>query len=162
MSRLFKKGLIIIAEFIVDKLRNELEQQGHRNKGTLIDTMTYEIKDTSNGYEIIIIARDYAKYLENGIPSGVYVNIYALAEWVESKGIATGEKEIKNIAFAIRQKIFQEGSPTKGSLKFSSTGKRNEFITVVLDENTKIIVEKVSQLFGRIVNLEVENIVKRF
>lgn len=157
---IFNKGLSVIGEFIVEKLRNELEQQGHRNKGTLIDTMRFEIKETNNGYELLIIARDYAKYLENAMPSGIWVNVFALAEWVESKGIATGEREIKNVAFAIRRTFYNEGRPTKGSLKFSNTGKRDEFITIVMDANAQIIIDKVAKLFDETVNLGIENAVK--
>ena len=121
---MIKEGLQLIGDFVVDQLVKVLDDQGHRATGKLQDTMKATVKSSGSGFEIIITGQEYAKYVDRGIPSGVWVNPYALMEWVQVKGIASGEREVKNIAFAIRQKIFQEGSPTKGSLKFSKTGKR--------------------------------------
>ena len=153
-------GLNIIGEFIVDQLVKTLDEQGHRASGELQETMRHEVKRTGSGFDIIIYAKDYAKYVDKGIPSGVWVSVYALMEWIETKGIVTGEREVKSLAFAIRRTIFNEGSPTKGSLKFSRTGKRDEFIKVMLDANAKIIFEKVTQLFTDQMTLSLENTIR--
>jgi hypothetical protein len=156
-----QEGLELIGNFIVEQLVKVLDEQGHRNTGTLQDTMRSVVTSNGKGYNITIYGKEYAKYVDRGIPSGVWVNPYALAEWVEQKGIATGEKEIKNIAFAIRQKIFQEGSPTRGSLKFSKTGKRDEFIQVMLDANANIIFQMVFDLFSREVAISLRNTIAK-
>jgi hypothetical protein len=158
---MIKEALQMIGDFIVDKLRNELEQQGHRNKGVLQDTMRAEVSESGNGYEIVIYAKDYAKYVELPMEAGKWVSVYALAQWVEEKGIATGEKEIKSIAFAIRRKMYDEGRPTKGSLKFSKTGRRDGFIEVVMDENTKLIVQMVAEQLGILSRTAITNVVQR-
>lgn len=155
------EGLNIIGEFVVKQLQIVLEDQGHRATGELIDSMRHEVKKIGNGFTITVFGKDYAKFVDRGIPAGVWVSPYALAEWVEQKGIATGEKEIKSIAFAIRRKIFQEGSPTKGSLKFSKTGKRDEFIKVMLDENANIIFQMVFDLFSREVAISLRNTIAK-
>jgi len=158
---MIKEGLELIGDFVVEQLVKVLDDQGHRNTGKLQDTMRSEVKTSGKGYEIIIYGKEYAKYVDRGIPSGVWVNPYALAEWVEQKGIATGEKEIKNVAFAIRQKIFQEGSPTKGSLKFSNSGKRDEFIKVMLDANANVIFQMAFDVFSREVAVTLRNTIAK-
>lgn len=158
---MIKEGLQLIGDFMVDQLVKVLDDQGHRNTGALQESLRSKVTQSGGGYEITIYGKDYAKYVDRGIPSGVWVNPYALAEWVEQKGIATGEKEIKNIAFAIRHKIFKEGSPTKGSLRFSKSGKRDEFIKVMLDENSKVIFKMVFDVFSREVAVTLRNTIAK-
>lgn len=158
---MIKEGLQLIGDFIVEQLVKVLDDQGHRNTGKLQDSMRSVVTSSGKGYDITIYGQDYAKYVDRGIPAGVWVNPYALAEWVEQKGIATGEREVKNIAFAIRHKIYQEGSPTKGSLKFSKSGKRDEFIKVMLDENANIIFQMVFDLFSREVAISLRNTIAK-
>ena len=158
---MIKQGLEIIGEFVVEQLVKVLDEQGHRNTGKLQDTMKSNVKESGGGYEIIITAQDYGKYVDKGIPAGVWVNVGALQKWVQEKGIATGESEIKQVAFLIGRKIFQEGSPTKGSLKFSKSGKRDEFIKVMLDANANVIFQKVVDLFTREVSVTLRNTVSK-
>ena len=154
-------GLELIAEFILDKLREELEEQDHRATGDLIDSMQAIVGVKSGGFEITIIANDYAKYMEEGFSPGKWVNPYALAEWVERKGIATGVKEIKAAAFAIRAAIHREGMPTNGSYKFSKNGRRTGFIDFVMDENAEAIFEKALEVFTKEIDLSLTNIVNK-
>jgi len=149
---MIQSGLDIVGQYIVDQLVKVLDDQGHRNTGTLQETMKYTVTQSGSGYDITIFGKDYAKYVDQGISKGKWVSVYALAEWVEQKGIATGEKEIKSAAFAIRRKIHDEGSPTKGSLQYSKSGKRDEFIKVMLDENAKTIFKMVTEVFAKEVN----------
>ena len=105
-----KEGLQLIGDFLVDQLIKTIEKQGSRATGQLQDTMRSVVTSTGTGFTISIYAQNYADSVEKGVPAGVKVSPYALAKWVEVKGIATGEKEIKSLAFAIRQKIFDKGS----------------------------------------------------
>jgi len=158
---MIKEGLELIGDFMVDQLIKVLDDQGHRNTGKLQDTMKSTVNQSGGGFEIVITGQDYAKYVDRGIPAGVWVNVGALQKWVMQKGIATGEREIKQIAFLIGRKIFQEGSPTKGSWKFSKSGKRDEFIKVMLDANANIIFQKVFELFSREVAITLRNTISK-
>ena len=158
---MIKEGLELIGDFMVDQLIKVLDDQGHRNTGKLQDTMKSTVNQSGGGFEIVITGQDYAKYVDRGIPAGVWVNVGALQKWVMQKGIATGEREIKQIAFLIGRKIFQEGSPTKGSWKFSKSGKRDEFIKVMLDANDNIIFQKVFELFSREVAITLRNTISK-
>lgn len=144
---MLKEKLNILGAFITDKLRKELLDQGHKNTGALMDSIRYEVKASGNNVELIFYAKGYSKFVEYGFGPGKWVNPFALAEWVEQKGIATGEKEIKSAAFAIRQNIFKQGMPTDNAYKFSTNGRRTGYIQAVIDENGKVIIDKLFKIF---------------
>jgi len=154
---MFKDGLILVAEFLVEKIRAELLAQDHNASGDLISSIRYMVTEN----QIIIIANDYAKYLETGTSAGRWVPIDALIRWIEQKGIASGEREVKNAAFAIQRAIFREGTPTKGSYKFSKNGRRKEFLTFVMDENFELIVAKITEVLSTLVVGEINNAITK-
>ncbi len=158
---MIEQQLEILGAFIVDKLRKELLEQGHRSTGKLMDTMRHEVKKLGSGYEIVIYAKDYAKIVDQGFGPGKMVNVFALAEWVEQKGIATGEKEIKSAAFAIRQNIFKQGMPTNNSLNFTSNGRRTNFIGAVIEANQKAIVSDLFKVFSKNAIFTLSNAIKK-
>jgi hypothetical protein len=140
------KALHILGGFLVDELRKELAEQGHNtSKMTLSDSIRYEIV----GNDLFFYARDYAKYVDSGRAKEVKrIPIDALAQWVELRGIATGESEIKSMAYAIQTKIYQEGSPTLGSFAFSDNGRRTDFVKFTFEENAKVITELALEAMG--------------
>jgi hypothetical protein len=150
------KALHILGEFIVEKLRIELEMQGHNNTGKLSDSITYRI--VNNNLEIR--ALDYAKDVNFGRDKGMKpINIGALAEWVQQRGIAVGDLDIINVAYAIQAKIYQEGSPTKKAMEFSKNGRRTGFIDVTIEENMQEILNLISKAFKDDYDVKFRNIV---
>ena len=142
------KGIELIALFVIDFIKAEFVAQGHSNTGKLEDSLTWKLE----GNKINIYGVDYAKWVESGRQKGAKrIPIDALITWVEQRGIATGDKEVKNVAYAIQQKIFQEGSPTSGSLQYSNNGRRDKFITYAIDENSKAIFDKISEVMGSMI-----------
>lgn len=150
--------LSMIGEFFIEKFRDELVIQGHDATGTLFNTMRYEIK---GGDTVEIYMQDYAKFVDSGIRPGKLVSIPALIEWIEIKGIASGQRDIKNAAFAIRRKIQQEGSPTRNAFSYSQNGRRTGFIRIVADEHGKFILNLVREELGRFSNAFFDNVIKR-
>lgn len=150
--------LKLIAEFLVDKLRAELIAQGHNLTGNLINSIRHE---TTSEY-IRIYGVDYSAAMENGVPQGTYVPVGALIRWVELRGIASGSNEIKSVAFAIRQKIYQEGSPTKGAFRFSSNGRRKGFTEFVVNEYSKEVLQMFTLALRGQAETIITNAVKKF
>jgi hypothetical protein len=145
------KGVEVFALFVIDLLKAELEAQGHNNTGKLKDSITWKLE----GDKINIYAEDYAKWVDSGRKAGAKrIPIDALMIWVEQRGIASGDKEVKNIAFAIQQKIFQEGSPTMGSYKFSANGRRDKFIEFTFTNEGKAILGKLAEVFDNFFKAE--------
>lgn len=131
---MFRDALRLVGAFLVEALQNELLNQGHKATGDLINSINYKIE----GLNLIIqTPKNYVTAMENGLPKGHSVPVSALIRWIEIKGIATGEKEIINAAWAIRAAIMREGSPTKGAFKFTKNGRRTGFAQVVIDQYTK-------------------------
>lgn len=135
------KALELIGEFLVEKLQEELREQGHEATGDLINSINYKV--VGENKVIISTPHDYVKAIENGLPEGTSVPIDALIRWIEVKGIVTGDKEIRQVAWAIRTAIYQQGTPTRGAFnsKFTKNGRRVGFAEYVMDEYTKTIIQ---------------------
>lgn len=133
------KILNLIGEFLVEKLQNELREQGHEATGTLINSITYKV--VSDTKIEVSTPHEYVNAMENGLPKGTSVPVSALIRWIEVKGIVTGDKEIRNVAWAIRTAIYQQGSPTKGAFRYTSNGRRKGFAEYVINNYTKTIVQ---------------------
>lgn len=142
------KGAEIIALFVIDFIKAEFKAQGHSNTGKLEASLTWKLE----GDKINIYGVDYAKWVESGRQKGAKrIPIDALIQWVEQRGIATGDKDVKNVAYAIQTKIYQEGSPTSGSLQFSQNGRRDKFVTFAIKENEKAIFDKINEVMGSMI-----------
>jgi hypothetical protein len=149
-----KIGLDLIGQFIVEKLWRVMHDEDLVASGDLINSIRYNINTTGSSFEIQIYAEDYAENVDKGSPPLTYVSVYALAEWIENKGIVTGEKEIKNLAFAIQRTIYD-----KGTIQFRQNKKG--FIEIMLDESAKIIFKMVLDLFKTQFTLSLTNAVRK-
>lgn len=153
------KGIEVFALFVVDLLKAELEAQGHNNTGKLKDSITWRLE----GDKINIYAEDYAKWVDSGRKAGARkIPIDALMIWVEQRGIASGDREVKNVAYAIQQAIFNEGSPTGspsgsprlGSYAFTTNGRRDKFIEFTFTNEGKAILGKLAEVFDNFFRAE--------
>lgn len=89
---------------------------------------------------------EYGIYVNEGRKTGgKKVPISVLVEWIERKAIASGDKDVKSMAFAIQNTIHKEGIPTKGSFKFSNNGRRKGFIDFVIDNELDGVYNELEQ-----------------
>ena len=159
----FELGLDLIGDFIVQELRNTLgfTDQNHNATGNLSKSIRHVITKSGSGFEIAIWAVDYAKQVDEGQPKKTRVSIDVLLEWMENRGIARGEPNIRGVAFAIQTAIWKEGTPTAGSLRYSRNKKRTEFIKVTLDANAKTIFKMVLDLFQEEITLSLSKTISK-
>jgi len=135
-----------IAKLIISSLQKELIEQGHKATGNLVNSFEERVIELPNSMVLEILMDDYGVYVNNGRKSGgKKVPIDVLVKWIERKGIASGDKEVKNAAFAIQNKIWQEGSPTSGSFKFTNNGRRTGFIDFVIDNKLNEVYNELEQ-----------------
>jgi len=135
-----------IAKLIISSLQKELIEQGHKATGNLVNSFEERVIELPNSMVLEILMDDYGIYVNNGRKSGgKKVPIDVLIKWIERKGIASGDKEVKNAAFAIQNKIWQEGSPTSGSFKFTNNGRRTGFIDFVIDNKLNEVYNELEQ-----------------
>ena len=126
----FKK----VGKLIIASLQKELLGQGHKATGNLINSFEQRVIELPNSIVIEILMDEYGIYVNEGRKTGgKKVPISVLVEWIERKAIASGDKDVKSLAFAIQNTIHKEGIPTKGSFKFSNNGRRKGFIDFVID-----------------------------
>ena len=157
-------GLKLAGQFLVEKLQEELREQGHHATGELINSINYRIEG-----DVLIIQtpKAYASAMENGLPKGHAVPIGALIRWIEVKGIATGDKEIRSAAWAIRAAIIREGSPTTGeygapsAFAYTKNGRRTGFVEVVINEHAKKALILIEKELGKEIQAIISNEVKK-
>ena len=125
-----------INKYLEETIKTELLVQKHRATGKLIDSL--KVTDRNEGGNIIVEGRmeGYGEWVDVGRKKGVTrVPVQALIEWVKVKGIASGE-QAKGMAFAIREKIYQEGRPTRGSRSLAP--RRTNFIQESINRANKL------------------------
>lgn len=115
-----RDDLTIIGRFLVQELQREIGVQKHIATGTLQDSFEYKITNAGNNITLEIWSEDYGQYVNDGRKPGARrVPIAALMDWIKAKAIASDDKEVKRIAFAIQEKIYREGIPTSNSKKLA-------------------------------------------
>lgn len=137
-----------------DELKKNLIQELRRTKtiasGDLIKSLNVEIEQTSDGIIISLASNDYITYIEKGRKRGKYAPVSDLQRWVRAKGIATDEKRVKSIAFAINNKIKKEGikpRPVLENAYSSGLPLYDRIIDQVLEKDlTKYLEEKLNNI----------------
>ena len=160
-----------ILKLIISELQTELIGQGHDATGSLVNSLTGSVLTLPNSIVIEVLMNDYGIYVNEGRRPGTKkVPLQVLMDWVERRAIASGNKEVKSIAFAIQQVIFKEGSPTdgssrkgtKGSFAFTPNGRRKGFIDFVIENKLDPILSVLSDEVFQDFDTLVSNITKDF
>ena len=135
-----------VGNFIIKALQMELIEQGHKATGNLVNSFEQRTLSLPNSLVLEILMDDYGVYVNNGRQKGgKKVPIDVLVAWIERKAIVSGDKKVKSLAFAIQQTIHKEGSPTKGSFRFSNNGRRKGFIDFVISEELNDIYNELEE-----------------
>ena len=148
-----------ISEVIISALVEEIKLQGHNDTGKLINSFESTETETGKKTTIEILFFNYGMFLNYGRKPGSYVPFAVLFDWVKRRLNLSG-LQARSATFAINQKIFKEGSPTKGALKYSSTGKRTQFIDDALKRKDKEITEAIGQYFETVLSKKIDIITK--
>jgi len=158
---LFRNDFDNIGLTIANEMSKEIAAQGHKATGKLLDSVARETTKLLDGIETTISHLDYGVFVNSGVSaskipyrqkSGASSSkfITALMEWVRFKQIAGGlEKNILRATFAIAKKMKKEGMPTSGSFRYSSNGRRLQWIDYVANEKDAYINSEVSESYSR-------------
>ena len=135
-----------VGKLIIASLQKELIEQGHKATGNLVNSFEQRVIELPNSIVIEILMDEYGIYVNDGrAKKRKKVPISALVKWIEQRAIASGDKKVKSLAFAIQQTIHKEGMPTKGSFKFSNNGRRKGFIDFVIDNELDEVYKELEQ-----------------
>ncbi len=69
MQDIFQQAADKIGEIAVEAVKLELAAQGHRLTGALIDSVTYQVKQTATGAMIEGLLLDYGIPVNTGVPA---------------------------------------------------------------------------------------------
>ncbi len=148
-----ESDIAVLGQFIINELGKELIKQNHRATGKLISSLDYRIVKSIEGTDLIVEMNDYGEWVNKGRKKGTKkVPIPALVEWIRQKGIATNNKKILGIAFAIREKIYQEGSPTNNRTR--KFGKGVGFIDDTIIRISAEINRRLQSILFRTIELQ--------
>jgi hypothetical protein len=159
-----------IAQMAIDAVANEWKAQGHNLTGSAIKNMETVIRFQTNELIIEGFVPDYMAINNSGVKanripytpnSGNKTSKYisGLIDYVKRR-MGKSDKEAKGIAFAIASKHKREGMPTKGSVRFSTTGKRTGFIEQALDKNSPKFIELIENAITFSVEATIESYYK--
>ena len=153
-----ESDIAVLGQFIIDELGKELIKQNHRATGKLISSLDYRIVKSVEGTDLIVEMNDYGEWVNKGRRKGAKpVPIPALVEWIRQKGIATNNKKILGIAFAIQKTIQKEGIPTNNS---RAKGKRTGFIDDTIIRISAEINRRLQSILFRTIELQLDNLLR--
>lgn len=148
-----------LGQFIINELGKELIKQNHRATGKLIESLDYDVSRGSDITTLTITMNDYGRWVNTGRRKGAKkVPIPALVEWIKQKGIATNNKKVLGIAFAIQKTIEKQGIPTNNS---RAKGKRVEFVDDTIARITNEVERRITEASFKTIETEIDNLVKR-
>lgn len=141
-----------------EDLKTELRLQGHYLTGQLERSITSDLAEDGKGVTLDVVAADYINQLETGLlPDEIVFNdayTSGILRYVELRFKVAGKE-----AIAIANKIIaahaREGMPTRGSYKFSETGKRTE----VLEDTYNTHEEQYDQIVEDSLGYELDELI---
>ena len=152
-----------IGGLLVKALRRQYTLQGHRLTGTLNASIESVVKLTVTGANIQILMNDYGIILNNGTPAsripynparrsraGRSKYIEGLQKFARLRFGLSG-KEALSAAFAIAKKQAQQGMPTRGSFRFSKTGRRTGAIEAALSDVDRELTQLTEQFLEELI-----------
>lgn len=110
-----------IGTYLVTEITTELAKKDKKASGKLLKSFKSDVAATRDGYELFVVAESYFKFIDKGV-NGTQRRVGSeysfrtkkpplepLLQWVQIRSIASGDREIRNAAFAIQNHIFKNG-----------------------------------------------------
>ena len=130
-----------LLEYAAAQAKKELEDQGHRLTGDLINTIRVEVQAKRDAILGLVWMNEYYPYLEYPLPadrvpysrgSGRKTSkvVQALERYWQKRGLSG--REALSASFATLNKWKAEGRPTKASFRFSKNGRRTGFLAATI------------------------------
>lgn len=174
MFKITDESIRVLEDFLRKALSDELVIQGHKNTGGLIESINFISRKTATMLTIEERHLNYGNIIDKGVAAsripyggrtgkgGTSKYIQALMDYVRKRAIAQGDKEVKNIAFAIANKHKKFGMPTPGSSRFSSSRKRTGWIDEAQKRSQGELASLLLRLYGNDIQVEFDNFVREW
>jgi hypothetical protein len=159
-----------ISTLAISVIATEWRAQGHELTGSAVKQMETIVRMEINTLIIEGLIPNYMAINNSGVTanripytpnSGNKTSKYisGLIDYIKRR-MGKSDKEAKGIAFAIASKHKKEGMPTKGSVRFSTTGKRTGFIEQALEKNSPKFIELIENAITFSVEATIESYYK--
>lgn len=147
-----------LEQVLTEALSNEWEAQGHQMTGKIVKDIEYRVKQETNKIVLSGFTYPYGNIIASGVSAskipfggrtgkgGKSLYIAALQNYVKSRMNISDEKKSLSIAFAIAKTQKEEGMPTLNSYRYSSSGKRLDWVQDAFRNNEDKITEAVRGL----------------
>ena len=152
--------------YIKKRFADEFKAQGHHLTGAAEESVEFRDGKSNVNFNTEVWANRYVAYVDKGVKSNEIKSPFApariegLTRFWQLRGLSG--KEAKNAAYATAFKHSKEGMPTKGSYKYSTTGKRTGFTSEVTNPET---LTKIGELISKEVYIsidaEITNIIQK-
>ena len=151
-----------LQQVLTESLMNEWEAQGHSMTGKVIKDIEYKVKQETDKLTLSGYMYPYGNYQAQGAKwPGKRPPIGPLQRFVQLRMGITDEKKSKSIAFAIAANLKKEGLPSKGGMKYTTTGKRDKFIEEAFKREEEKIIDAVSDMAGNIISLQIDTLINK-
>lgn len=126
-------------------LIQELAAQGHKNTGKLADSMTVDVKIEGRSIVGEVSSAYYLEYVNRRTKHSriTKAQIEGLTKYFTERGLSG--TDLQNAVWGTARKQVETGSPTAGSYRFSSNGRRTGAIQAAFDSVPEIIARELSE-----------------
>lgn len=157
---------------LTELLREEFEAQGHTMTNKLIEDIEYKVRFEIETIIIEGAMYPYGSILNAGVKpgkvpfsgtgkkGGVSLYIKALQKYAMLRMNIGDDREALGVAFAIAHTQRREGMPTYDSYRFSSTGKRMDWIEEALRKER--LTQAVTTLSFNIYSMDIDTFIKKW
>ena len=163
-----------VQQVLTEALMDEFEAQGHAMSGKLIKDIEYQVKQETDKLTIAGFMYNYGNILAAGtkaskIPfsgrtgrGGTSLYIQALQSYAKQRMNIQDEKKSLSVAFAIAHEQKKHGMPTPGSYKYTSSGKRTEFIEDAFKRSEDKINEAISDMAFNMLTVNIDVLINKW
>lgn len=131
-------------------LKENLKKYGKTVSKDLYNSIHVEVAEFTNSFEIIGKSLFYGQFVERGRKAGgKRVPLNVLLQWVKARGLASGNKEISKIAWAVQTSIHKKGI------------KAAPFVSDTLKEQQAHIRTQLMMAFENIIQINVIDMVRK-
>jgi hypothetical protein len=155
-----------LGAFLIIQLTEQLRRAGKVASKGLINSFKFDTTVTDSFIELSVSAADYAKFVDQGVkgnrssarapkspyqfrkkfPSGEFIT--SLVGWIRRKGIDSGNKKVRDLAFAIGISVMRNGI------------KPTDFINQALKAAESRINNRMSEMIVKNVDVRIDRIIK--
>lgn len=130
------RDLQLLSSQQIEEWEKELKAQGHKDTGTLIQSLRSEVSNRLNEkVSISYFSEQYGIYVDKGVKAAnVKYSPYVLLDWAARKRPSLSQKELLGFVVATKKKHEKTGIPSPNSFSFSQNGRRKEWIQYGVDE----------------------------